>query len=195
MPVPHPCPIKSTETVNGVSNNAVFCPTISSSPNSSHRSSISGAQMSPRPCVAIKLIISGVTHSAAQMKSPSFSRSSSSTTMITFPFLMSSRASSIVFNMLLLINGLCLKIQIYNNKWLLYVPGLCGVVFRDEKQRWTLFRHNDTQYRSQFFFGAFQLLVNGKIAIKVFFGRCILHLLQVVVRHLLNDPEFEPQHV
>jgi hypothetical protein len=42
-----------------------------------------------------KLIISGVTFSAAAKKSPSFSRSSSSTTMMTF-LLMSSIASSIV---------------------------------------------------------------------------------------------------
>ena len=39
----------------------------------------------PRPCVIMKLTISGVTFSAAQMKSPSFSRSSASTTMTTRP--------------------------------------------------------------------------------------------------------------
>ena len=35
----------------------------------------------PRPWVIMKLTISGVTFSAAQMKSPSFSRSSASTTI------------------------------------------------------------------------------------------------------------------
>ena len=37
-----------------------------------------GMQMRPRPCFAMKLIASGVTFSAASVRSPSFSRSSSS---------------------------------------------------------------------------------------------------------------------
>lgn len=54
------------------------------------------AQISPRPCVAMKLMTSGVALRAAVTKSPSFSRSSSSTTIITFPFLISEIASSMV---------------------------------------------------------------------------------------------------
>ena len=53
-------------------------------------SSVSGhsvivKQISPLPKRAIKLMSSGVTHSAAMQRSPSFSRSSSSTKMICFP--------------------------------------------------------------------------------------------------------------
>ena len=44
-----------------------------------------GTQMSPRPCVAMKLMISGVTASAAQTRSPSFSRDSSSVRTIIRP--------------------------------------------------------------------------------------------------------------
>src|SRR5512139_3393766 len=51
---------------------------------------------SPRPWRAMKLIASGVTNSAARVKSPSFSRSSSSTRMTIFPARISSRASSIL---------------------------------------------------------------------------------------------------
>src|SRR5688572_25957639 len=46
----------------------------------------------------MKLIASGVTNWAAITRSPSFSRSSSSTTTTIFPAAMSSRASSIVAN-------------------------------------------------------------------------------------------------
>src|SRR5271155_2132971 len=43
------------------------------------RASVIGMQIRPRPCLAMKLIASGVTQSAAMIRSPSFSRSSSST--------------------------------------------------------------------------------------------------------------------
>ena len=52
--------------------------------------------MSPRPWVAMKLIASGVTNCAAIVRSPSFSRSASSTTTTKRPERMSSIASSIV---------------------------------------------------------------------------------------------------
>src|SRR3990172_5135016 len=54
--------------------------------------------MSPRACVAMKLIASGVANWAAIVRSPSFSRSGSSTTTTNLPFLVSSSASSIVAN-------------------------------------------------------------------------------------------------
>ena len=52
--------------------------------------------MSPRAWVAIKLTMSGVMVAAQVTKSPSFSRSSSSTTMMTFPAFRSSTASSML---------------------------------------------------------------------------------------------------
>src|SRR5215208_2829355 len=67
----------------------------------SSRSSISsaiGKQISPLPCTAMKLMSSAVTSSAAIVRSPSFSRSSSSQTMTIFPALMSSMISSIWLN-------------------------------------------------------------------------------------------------
>ena len=48
------------------------------------------------PCVAMKLIASGVANWAAMTRSPSFSRSSSSTTTIMWPARIASIASSIV---------------------------------------------------------------------------------------------------
>src|SRR5688500_6548900 len=48
--------------------------------------------MSPRPCVAMKFTASGVTNCAAIVRSPSFSRSSSSTRMTILPARMSAMA-------------------------------------------------------------------------------------------------------
>src|SRR5690349_4511226 len=53
-------------------------------------------QIRPRACRAMKLMISGVTFSAAHTRSPSFSRSSSSMMMIIRPSRMSRTASSMV---------------------------------------------------------------------------------------------------
>src|SRR2546426_3283129 len=47
--------------------------------------SVIGMQTRPRPCLARKLIFSAVTNSAAKTRSPSFSRSSSSTRMTMLP--------------------------------------------------------------------------------------------------------------
>src|ERR1051326_5869517 len=54
--------------------------------------------MSPRPCVAMKAISAGVAFSAAIVRSPSFSRSSSSQTTTIRPARNSSSASSMVAN-------------------------------------------------------------------------------------------------
>jgi hypothetical protein len=54
--------------------------------------------MRPRPWVAMNAIASGVTNCAAIVRSPSFSRSASSTTTTNRPERMSSIASSIVAN-------------------------------------------------------------------------------------------------
>ena len=59
-----------------------------------------GRQISPLPYFAMKLIFSGVAASAAQIRSPSFSRSSSSTTTIISPRAMDLIASSIELKIL-----------------------------------------------------------------------------------------------
>src|ERR687890_1592125 len=71
--------------ISGISRRSIISPAI-------------GRQMRPRPCVAMKFMSSGVTSSAAIVRSPSFSRSSSSQTMIILPALISSMISSIGLN-------------------------------------------------------------------------------------------------
>ena len=87
----------STETVNAVPNLSWLFSTMRSRPSRWARSLESGAQMRPRPCVAIKLTASGVQCSAAMIRSPSFSRSSLSTRMIILPFRISSIISWMSF--------------------------------------------------------------------------------------------------
>ena len=94
----HPFPIKSTETVNAVLCGSVLLETMRSRFNSSQRSCVRATQISPLPNFVMKLITSGVTISAGAIKSPSFSRFSSSTTITTLPILKSAMASSILFN-------------------------------------------------------------------------------------------------
>ena len=94
MPVVTPF-FASMETVNAVPKDDVLLETMRGSRSRSHRSEVMVRQIRPRPCFAMKLIASGVTISAARVKSPSFSRSSSSTRMTIFPCLISSIASSI----------------------------------------------------------------------------------------------------
>ena len=55
----------SIETQNAVPRRAVFSCTIGGICSASRRSAVIGRQMRPRPCVAMKLTISGVTNSAA----------------------------------------------------------------------------------------------------------------------------------
>ena len=88
----------SIETVNAVWNGDSFFAAIRSRPSSSQRSPVSARQIRPRPCVAMKLIASGVQNCAAIVRSPSFSRSSASQTTTILPSRMSSIASSIVLN-------------------------------------------------------------------------------------------------
>ena len=61
-------------------------------------SASAGIQMRPRASFAIKLMDSPVQNWAAMIRSPSFSRSSSSVTSTIFPALMAAMASSIVLN-------------------------------------------------------------------------------------------------
>ena len=88
----------SIVSVNAVPNRDVLLADISGSRSSSHRSGVSVRQISPRPCVTMKLMISGVIFSAATVKSPSFSRSSSSTTTSMRPARISSIASGMEAN-------------------------------------------------------------------------------------------------
>lgn len=80
-PVVQSWPSRSTVTVKGVPSSEVLFSSIMLRPSSAQRSSESGAQSTPRPSLSMKFTISGVIFSAATMKSPSFSRSSSSTTI------------------------------------------------------------------------------------------------------------------
>ena len=98
-PVEQSCPSRSTVTVKGVPSSEVLFSSIILSSNWAHRSSDSGAQSTPRPFLSMKLTISGVTFSAATMKSPSFSRSSSSTTMTILPLRKSSSTSSTLLSL------------------------------------------------------------------------------------------------
>ena len=82
-------------TVKAVWLVSVFWPTISGRSRASSRSPSMAKQISPRASVAMKLICLGVANCAAQIKSPSFSRFSSSTTTTQAPSRMASRAFSI----------------------------------------------------------------------------------------------------
>ena len=100
MPVETPSRA-SIETVKAVPNGVSFWSVIWRSPSTSQRSGVRHRQISPRPCVAMKLTASGVTNCAAIVRSPSFSRSSSSTTTTNRPARISSIASSTVAKTLL----------------------------------------------------------------------------------------------
>src|SRR6185295_17154928 len=67
-------------------------------PSCCRRSLVVGTQINPRPCLAMKLIAVGVTCCAAMMRSPSFSRSASSTTMTILPLRISAMTDSMLSN-------------------------------------------------------------------------------------------------
>ncbi len=112
IPVVTPLPLKSTEMVKAVSIGSVLLLTIMFNSKALQRFSVKGVHIRPRPWVAIKFIISGVTISAAAKKSPSFSLSSSSTTIITLPFLISLMASSILCNCMFVVWFAVLSVDI-----------------------------------------------------------------------------------
>src|SRR5919107_4789625 len=97
MPVDMPS-FASMEAVKAVPMREWLCWTISGISSRSMISPAMGRQMRPRPYRAMKFMSSGVTSSAAIVRSPSFSRSSSSQTMTIFPALISSMISSIGLN-------------------------------------------------------------------------------------------------
>ena len=74
---------------------SVFCWTIGVRASSWARSDVRVAQITPDVCWRKKAIFSGVANSAAMIRSPSFSRSSSSTTTTISPRPIAAIASSI----------------------------------------------------------------------------------------------------
>src|ERR671910_2051963 len=84
----------STLTVNAVRMLSVLSDTISGRSSSRARSDVMGAQIRPEVWCKKKAIFSGVACSAAMMRSPSFSRSSSSTTTTISPRPTAAMASS-----------------------------------------------------------------------------------------------------
>lgn len=95
MPVVTPwAAVASTETVKAVCMDSVLFWTIWGSSSRSSSGPSMGAQIRPRHSLIMKAMISGVAFSAAMTRSPSFSRSSSSTTTIGRPAAMSRMACS-----------------------------------------------------------------------------------------------------
>src|SRR6185437_8856010 len=84
----------STDTVKAVRCDSLLLATICGSSRRASRSSSMGTQMMPLPWRIMKATASGVASSAAMMRSPSFSRSSSSMTRTMRPALRSATMSS-----------------------------------------------------------------------------------------------------
>src|SRR5439155_15590980 len=97
MPVVVPV-LASTETVKAVRWLSVLSATISGMRSSSRRAPTTGRQITPLVWRTMKAIPSGVIFSAAMIRSPSFSRSASSTTTTNSPRAMAATASSIGAN-------------------------------------------------------------------------------------------------
>ena len=85
----------SIDTVNAVWWRVWLTGAIRYSPSSCTRCRVMARQIRPRPCLAMKLIVSGLAFSAGMTRSPSFSRDSSSTRMNKRPWRASSITSSI----------------------------------------------------------------------------------------------------
>ena len=100
MPVVTPI-AASIDTVKLVENCASFLSTISGRFRVRQRSCVIGKHTKPRAWVTIKLMASGVTCSAAIIRSPSFSLSSSSIKITILPWRMSSIISCVVLNAML----------------------------------------------------------------------------------------------
>jgi hypothetical protein len=94
MPVVTPC-AASIDTVKLVPCADRFTAVIGARFSCRARASVIGMQTRPRPKRAMKLIASAVTQSAASTRSPSFSRSSSSTSTTIRPAFISAMISTI----------------------------------------------------------------------------------------------------
>src|SRR5215212_6109017 len=90
--------LASTLTVYAVRYSSGLLSAIGARPSWSTRSPVSATQIKPPARFTMKLISSGVTSDAAQIRSPSFSRSSSSATMTSLPAAKSTIACSTVEN-------------------------------------------------------------------------------------------------
>src|SRR5438105_11136413 len=99
MPVLVPA-LASTETVKAVRCDSVLSATISGMRSSSRRAPTTGRQITPLVWRTMKAIPSEVIFSAAMMRSPSFSRSASSTTTTNSPRATAATASSIGANVI-----------------------------------------------------------------------------------------------
>src|SRR4051812_42691213 len=97
-PMPLPAPTWSIEIEKAVSQPAWPGGTIGGIASRSRYSGAVGMHTSPRAQRSMKLIASGLTHSAAIVRSPSFSRSSSSATRTISPRRIRRRASSMLAN-------------------------------------------------------------------------------------------------
>src|SRR5829696_7163704 len=90
--------LASTLTVYAVRYSSRLLSAIGVRPSWSTRSPVSARQINPPARFTMKVISSGVTSDAAQIRSPSFSRSSSSATMTSLPAAKSAIACSTVEN-------------------------------------------------------------------------------------------------
>jgi len=90
----------STDTVNAVRCDSLLAGTICGSSSADRRCSSIGTQMMPLVWRIMKATASGVAYSAPMMRSPSFSRSSSSMTTTMRPARSSARSSSIELRLL-----------------------------------------------------------------------------------------------
>ena len=96
-PVVKPClGCPSIETVNGVPRAEVFTPVCGCRSRRSQSSGVSERHMYPRATESMNVIASGVTNSAGRIKSPSFSRCSSSVRITIRPARSSSSTSGMV---------------------------------------------------------------------------------------------------
>ena len=115
----------STVSVNAVRWLSVFCSTISGRRNSSQRSSVNGAHTTPVEYRTMNASFSAEANSAAMMKSPSFSRSSSSTMTTISPRAiaaitssMGARVESLMMFLLSFVWGLKRFLYLYQVQWL-----------------------------------------------------------------------------
>jgi len=92
----------STEMVYAVRSLSLLWGVISGISSRSSMSAGIGTQITPLECRIVKAISSGVALEAAKMMSPSFSRSSSSTTTTALPAAMSAMARSMESNLTLM---------------------------------------------------------------------------------------------
>src|SRR5712692_4672708 len=96
--------LASMLTLNAVPSRLVFLSTMGAIPSSSSRREMTGMQTRPEPWRVMKLMCSAVTSCAATTRSPSFSRSSSSTTMTNLPAWKAAIASGTVARPICLTN-------------------------------------------------------------------------------------------